>query len=223
LKRTGQTGMAETNRSTSKNDHTLPSQPTSLKAPAENARAAADASLGDIPWLWSQFMEGEVDLHEELASRYPNQPLMSLIQLRDLPGSSPRGLATLATQDGAASLRVEVDGTTRATQFAFTHSSMLTLRFDLTGISQLDRDEWLQNMQRENGDLVFLCGKARWRADYLICTPRKHFANLYAFSPLQKEAAARLTADVTRKLTAWLATYWGKNEREEAQPLSNAW
>ncbi|MCA9911689.1 MAG: hypothetical protein KC519_23700, partial [Anaerolineae bacterium] len=147
-----------------------PSQPDSTIA----SRAGLDRSSQSVrldgqgvPWMVSQFLHGSGDLHAELAQRYPNQPLMSLFSSHISDSSPQRGLATLATQDGSASVMIEVDLSTSNTEFAFSLASMLTLRFDLVSLSDLDRSQWLEQVQRGHQKVNILWGKMRWRSDYM--------------------------------------------------------
>src|SRR5215475_11531242 len=98
----------------------------------------------------------------------PTMPLMSTIHFRDLGAKSNRAVASLSTQDGAAMLMADVNGATRSVQFSFTYGSMLTMRFMLDNLSDMDRTRWLELMRRERGGLAFLWGEARWKKDYLI-------------------------------------------------------
>jgi hypothetical protein len=119
-----------------------------------------------------------------------------------------RALATLSTQDGAATTLIQVDVATRAIQCSFVLGSMLSLHFRMDRLSDMDRARWLELMRGGESKLAFLWGESRWEADYMICAAHKYFTNVYAFSPLHIEAAMRLTPEVTRKLLDWLKTYW---------------
>ena len=166
------------------------------------------AEATDVPWVISRALNAEGDLHVELAQRYPNQPLMSLITPRSVGGRIPRQLATLSTQDGAAHLTFEIDPGTYVMSCAYTISSMLTLRFDLANLSDLDRTQWLEQVRQGQERTTILWGKMRWRSDYMVWSQKRHYANIYAFSPRQIEAAARLSPDVVTRLIDWLARYW---------------
>jgi hypothetical protein len=185
--------------------------------------AIAITQSGSAPWALQQFFNGEIDLERELSTRFPNVPLMSTIRFRSLGAKSRRAAATLATQDGSASLMVEADGTTRVVQFSFSFGSMLTLRFRLDNLSDIDRSRWLELMRREKGGLAFLWGQARWESDYVICIVRKHFTNLYAFSNRDFESAVRLTPDITRQLLDWLEAMWKPDEPADGQPRLLTW
>jgi hypothetical protein len=74
-------------------------------------------------------------------------------------------------------------------------------------------------MQRESGGLAFLWSQARWDHNYVICNVRQYYTNFYAFSPRGFEAAARLTAPVTKKMLDWLAGAW----KPEAKPATASW
>lgn len=195
--------------------HAAP-QPDSPDLPVPSARRRA-------PWELEQYFEGEIDLDRELASRYPNMPLMSLVNFRTLGTRSRRGVALLSTQDNAASLRIEVDQKSRGMHLVFTLSSMLSLRFRMEGQSDKDRAAWLEAMRREQGETTFLWGTARWDSDYIICAARRHFTNVYAFSPDSFEAAARLTSDVSRRVLDWVEQFWRADRAEESDSTAFTW
>jgi len=159
------------------------------------------------PLVLQQYFNGEVNLERELASRYPAMPLMSLSSFRTTGLNPRRGVALLATQDGAASLRVEVNGETRAVSFVFAIGSMLGLGFSPLRLSDLDRGQWLDAMRAQEA-ASFLWGQARWEQDYVIATPGRHFYSFYAFSNHGHEAAARVTTEITGKLLDWLDQMW---------------
>lgn len=160
------------------------------------------------PWALQHYFDGEIDLIKELASRFPQIPVMSLIHIRQVGTQTRRGVATLATQDGAASLIAEIDAPSQALQFTFTLSSMLALRFTLGKLSALDRNQWIETMRRETGEPVFLWNETRWGSSYIVSAAQKNFTHFFAFSPQSIEAAARLTPEVTRRLIDWLEFYW---------------
>lgn len=161
-----------------------------------------------VPWALQHYFDGEIDLVRELAARYPQVPVLSLLNLRQVGTSVQRHLATLSTQDGAASLVIEVDLLSQATQFTFILSSMLALRFSLGSLTLADRAQWIEGMRGGLNEPVFLWGERRWGTDYLIGAVQKNFTTLFAFSPEQAEAAVRMTPDVTRRLLDWLETRW---------------
>jgi len=183
----------------------------------------AGQQSGSAPWALQQFFNGEIDLDRELAARFPNVPLMSTIRFRSLGAKSKRGVATLATQDGVASTLVEADAGTKAVQVSFSFGSMLTLRFRLEDLSDVDRSRWLELMRREQGGLAFLWGQSRWENDYVICIARKHYTNLYAFSRREFEAAIRMTPDVARQLVDWLDSMWKPEAPTDAPPKLLTW
>ncbi len=176
----------------------------------ENERPAntTSAPLAIVPWTLQHYFDGEIDLVKELAGRFAQVPVMSLINLREVGTKNPRGVATISTQDGAASLIVEVDMRSRAVQFTYALNSMLALRFCPGRLSEMDRTEWLEPMRREVGEAAFLWDEMRWKSDFLIGAAHKNFTLLFAFSPNHVEAAARLTPDVAHKLLDWLETAW---------------
>lgn len=161
-----------------------------------------------IPWALQHYFDGEIDLIKELASRYPQVPMLSLFHSRQVGTRTRRGVATLATQDGAGSVIVEIDAPSQALQFTFVQNSMLALRFSLAAITEMDRAQWLEPMRGEVGETAFLWDQTRWGSPYLISAAHKNFTHLFAFSPQNIEAAARLTPEVTRKLLDWLEFYW---------------
>lgn len=173
---------------------------------------------GNPPWALQQFFNGEIDLDVELATRFQRMPVMSKISFRGLGTKNERGVATLGTQDSAAQVIFEADATTRVVQMAFTYGSMLTLRFALRDLSDVDRGRWLELMHREHGGLAFLWGANRWNSDYAICIARRYYTNFYAFSPHNFEAAVRLTPDVTRQLLRWLEGFWRDKTLDEPNP-----
>jgi hypothetical protein len=187
------------------------------------AEPAVPSGTRRAPWELEQYFDGEIDLDKELASRYPNMPLMSLVNFRALGTRDRRAVALLSTQDSAASLRIEVDQKSRGMHLVFTLSSMLSLRFRMEGQSEKDRAAWLEAMRREQGETAFLWGARRWEADYMVCAARRHFTNLYAFSPGSFEAAARLTADVGRRVLDWLDQFWQGEQVEDADSTTLTW
>ncbi len=156
------------------------------------------------PWMLRHYFDGELDLDRELSARYPGTPLLSIVHFREVGARSPYPLATLSTQDGAASAAVELNPSTGALHLTVTFASMLSLRFQMDGLSAMDRERW-QAMMGSGDDLAFLWGEARWQSDYLICAAHRYYTNVFAFSPYHVEAAFRLTPDVTRRLLDWLA------------------
>lgn len=172
------------------------------------------------PWTLQQFFNGQIDLDIELSKRYPTMPMLSLVQKRPLGDHPMRRVCTLSVQDGAASLILDADLTTRVVHFSFTLSSMLTLRFTFDGLSDADRRRWLELMRREEGGLAFLWGRHRWESDYLICIVRRHHTNLYAFSPAGFDAGIRLTAQASRQMIDWLHEVWTYEPPSEEPPPS---
>lgn len=174
-----------------------------LEKPAEDRPVFTRA-----PWLLEQFIEGELDdsgLDRELSSRFPSMPVMSIVNFRK---SGTHGIATLSTQDGAASLRIEVDSQPAFMQFAFTVRSMLSLRYEMAGLTDAERQRWLENLRYKDDKMAFLWGRQRWESDYALAFRHRYYTNLYAFAPQYFESAARLTPDVTRQLMDWLENFW---------------
>jgi hypothetical protein len=133
---------------------------------------------------------------------------MSQLSARSVRGRIPREIAALATQDGAAHLTFEIDPTTYTLSCAYTLASMLTLRFDLVNLSDLDRRQWLEQVRQGQERPTILWGKNRWRSDYIVWSHKRHYTNIYAFSPKQIEAGARLSPEIVGKLLDWLTGYW---------------
>lgn len=175
------------------------------------------------PWTLQQFFDGEIDLDVELASRSQNMPVMSTIKFRGLGTRSGRGVATIATADGSAQVIFDADAVSRVVQMSFTYGSMLTLRFALRDLSDMDRSRWLDLMRRDQGGLAFLWGPERWENDYVICIVRKYFTNFYAFSPNNFEAGIRMTPDVSRKLLDWLEDFWKQPPSDDEPPALLTW
>lgn len=172
------------------------------------------------PWTLQQFFNGQIDLDIELSKRYPAMPMLSLVHKRPLGDHPSRRVCTFAVQDGAASLILDADVTTRVVHFSFTISSMLTLRFTFESLSDADRRRWIELMRREEGGLAFLWGRQRWESDYLICISRRHHTNLYAFSPAGFDAGVRLTAQMSRQMVDWLEEVWTHEPPREEPPPS---
>lgn len=185
------------------------------------ASAKAMTAREQTPWTLQQFFDGEIDLDIELSKRFPSMPLLSTIKFRNLGSNSGRKVATLDTADGAASLIVDADTKTKVVQLSFTYGSMMSLRYSLNQLSDMDRTRWLELMKRDNGGLAFLWGPSRWQDDYLICIARKYATNIYAFSPSSFESAVRLTPTVTKQLIDWLDEVWQAviDESDDDSPL----
>ncbi len=168
-----------------------------------------------VPMTLQPFFQEHIDLDQELVRRFPSMPLMSIIKFRDLYGDGRRGVATLATQDGAANLIVDVSSENTEIQFSFTFGSMLSMRFHLSELSDLDRRAWLDNMETRVDDIVFLWGQSRWEKDYVICVPNHYYVSLLAFSATNFEAAVRIAPSINRKLFEWMHDFWYPGTREE--------
>jgi hypothetical protein len=172
---------------------------------SSRARAAA-------PWLVQIGYRDRARLSAELLARYPTLPLLTVFRAYGLDDQSGRRSALLLSADGVASLRIEIETATRLLEFAFTHGPMLTLRFTLEGLSPIDRSTWLERMRQDSDDVNYLWGQSRWEHDYLICLVRRQasstFANFYAFSRHNFEAAVRLTPDARDHLLNWLEACW---------------
>jgi len=173
---------------------------------AQFERRTRDVLQREAPALLQRYSEGEVSLGYELAQRFPAAPLLSIVRTRVIHERTRLESATLAAQDGSASLVVQAEGP-RSVQFSFQSLGMLGLTFSPARLSDPDRRHWLVNL-RQAGDVAFLWGAMRWDSDYLISSTDRYFTTLYGFSPLHAEAAARLTPDATAQLAAWLETLW---------------
>jgi hypothetical protein len=201
-----------------------PSRPEAVenRAAHKTTRALRPAETRDVaPRLIQQYLQERIDLDQELGLRFPAMPVMSQMRLRE-------SMAAIATQDGAASLVVEVDANVPSLDFLFVLSSMLGFRFNFARLTDMDRAHWLTTMKRALAepsfdDVVFLWGAARWNSDYLICAPRKHFTNVYAFSPHHVECAARLTSDVMYRLLDWLESIWTPSADATQTPSMSSW
>ncbi len=203
--------MANEQEQPSRDERTIPSASAMV---AKEIRSP----LGNVPWTLQQFFKGQIDLDAELVQRFPTMPLMSVIKFRELGSSSERGVATLTTQDGSAILVVDVNAGSNEIHLSFTYGSMLTLRFRLDDLSDMDRARWLELMRRKQGGLAFLWGQARWNNDYAICVLRKYYTSLLAFSPQNFEAAVRISPDANKKLLDWLERFWHPKQQEEEAP-----
>jgi hypothetical protein len=172
---------------------------------------------GDARRLWTsapvmlqQFFAGEIDLDDDLARRFAHAPLLS--HLRVAPGIGEplrrQATATFGSNDDAAALTVDAAlDETAALTFTFTLFGALALRFHLTPLVEPDRAQWMELLRRDNG-ITVLWTRERWEQPYLILVTREGFGRLYAFSPHNFEAAARLTPDMVTGLVDWLEALW---------------
>jgi hypothetical protein len=176
-------------------------RPGTLRAPVRREEAAVS-----VPPLLRDMMDGAVDLVRELEARYHGPPLMSLFRTPE--GRASVRTAVLSTQDGAATLTVEMDVRDGAVEWAYRLSSMLGIRFVQRDLSELDRRYWLDLMREGEPEPAFLWSATRWQSDYLIGSSHRYYVNLFAFSPQHAEAAARLTPEAARKLLDWLDAGW---------------
>ncbi len=160
------------------------------------------------PVVLQRFFTGEIDLDAELSKRFNNAPLLSSISYRPgQAGSSPRGTAEMISQDGNATLTADINQINGVIELSFTLGSMLSLRFELNNLPEVDRRRWLELMRREQG-IAFLWSRARWERDYMIFVVRRYNVRAYAFSAHGFEAAARMTPDVLTGLLDWLEGFW---------------
>ena len=173
-----------------------------------------DTAFKRVPLTLQPFFKEEVDLNSELIRRFPSMPLMSVIKFRTLYSEGERGVATLTSQDGSATLIVDVSHDDNDIQFSFTYGSMLSLRFQMNELSNLDKQAWLESMDNRINEIVFLWGQSRWEQDYVICVPHRYYISLLAFSQNNFEAAVRMTPNVANALFDWLRDYWDQPEPE---------
>ncbi len=159
------------------------------------------------PTVLQRFFTGEIDLDIELSKRFVGPPLLSEISFRPDEATGARSTATLTTQDGGTLLTVDLNRINGALELSFTLGAMLSLRFELSNLAEVDRRRWLDLMRREQG-IAFLWSRARWERDYMIFVVRKYSIRAYAFSPRRFEAAVRMTEDVLAALLDWLESYW---------------
>lgn len=179
-----------------------------VEVPSDSQQIQTSRLPASTPWLLRRFYEEQIDLAAELASRFSTVPLMSVVRFRPLDVATGRGMATLSTADGVASVLIESDPASRFVHLGFSYGSMLTLRFQLDNLSGMDRSHWLEQMRRQQDSVAFLWGQARWEHDYIICATRHQFVNLYAFSHSGFEGAVRLTPDAKILLLGWLEATW---------------
>jgi hypothetical protein len=192
----------------------------SSKAPG--TQPEFNPTLQQVPLTLQPFFKEQIDLNAELVKRFPSMPLMSVIRFRDLYRNGEHGVATLATQDGSNSLIVDVSTVTHEMQFSFTYGSMLSLRFHLNELSDLDRRAWLENIETRVENIVFLWGQSRWAKDYVICVPHRYYISLLAFSPNNFEAAVRMTPEASKKLFDWLNAFWYPTATDESSDSSGS-
>lgn len=203
------------------------------RAPEHSPRAprvesARDTSAREAPLPIQLYLQEQIDLDRELLTRFPSMMVMSQMHARQTLQPKRYATAAIATQDGAASLLLDVDIHSAALQLTFVINSMMGFKFSLDKLSQMDRAHWLQTMrraqtERDFNDVVFLWSAARWNSDYVVFAPRRHHTNLYAFSTHHVDCAARLTTDVTSKLLAWLEPHWTAREDSAAPPQPSSW
>lgn len=180
--------------------------PTRRPDPIRPMRRPVMAASAPVPPLLRDYMDNAADLIRELEARYQSPPLMSLFRASE----TPTGLRTavLATQDGAATLTVELNPQTATLDWTYRLASMLGLRFSVPGLSDMDQERWLDIMRDGDSEPAFLWTPQRWNADYIICSSHRYYTNVFAFSARHAEAAARLTPEAARKLLDWLQAGW---------------
>lgn len=183
-------------------------EPEPQTMPDEHETQEIASAFKQVPLTLQPFFKEDVNLNAELIRRFPSMPLMSVIKFRTLYSEQERGVATLSSQDGSAALIVDVSHEDDDIQFSFTYGSMLSLRFYLRELSDLDKRAWLESMENRINEVVFLWGQSRWEQDYVIAVPHKYYISLLAFSQNSFEAAVRMTPEVAQSLFDWLREYW---------------
>ncbi|MFZ4825721.1 MAG: hypothetical protein ACOYLB_00055 [Phototrophicaceae bacterium] len=154
------------------------------------------------PVLHSFFKKNPNALNRELTRRYPTMPLLSAIHFHQ----EEQGLISITSQDGTASLFIDVND--QHLQFTFTFRSMMSLKFNLRELSELDRTAWMENLLHRKDQPVFLWGASRWEKDYLIFVPQHYYTNLFAFSAMNFEAGVRIIPKVSEELVEYLKRVW---------------
>jgi hypothetical protein len=181
---------------------------TPMNLSQEQLPLEALAPTGDPSWPLQQYFDGQINLDVELSQRFKNVPVLTSTKFRTLGDQKEHGVATIAAPDDSSWVVFDADKISHVVRVSFTLSGMLSLQFTLEGLNDLDRARWIALMRREEGGLAFLWGPRRWEHDYFICIKRKYFTNIFAFSPGQFEAAARLTPEATQKWVDWLEKFW---------------
>ncbi|MBN8593173.1 MAG: hypothetical protein J0M33_15560 [Anaerolineae bacterium] len=202
-----------------------PNPEASGPLPTEATPTIPGRSPLTAPWLLQGHYAGSLNLERELLSRYPSQPLLSVVRTGKVDKLTRRATGSVSAQDGSAGLIIEADARA-GMQLLFNYGSAMGLRFHLDDTSGLDRARWIDLMRQPKGGIVFLWGQNRWERDYLICVLHNGFSSFYAFSRNGYEAATRLTPDATTKLINWLESIWPEEDTSSpapADPLTAAW
>src|SRR5688500_3191619 len=115
------------------------------------------------PLLLQRFIKLEIDLDSELSKRSESAPLLSTVSLNPRrPKPEDRQLlATIASQDSAAMMDVEINPALDKTEFAFTVRSMLTMRFRPDQLDKEEQRNFITMMRRDIG-MAFLWTRDRW-------------------------------------------------------------
>jgi hypothetical protein len=192
---------------------------TPLKLREEQLPLEALPPTDDPSWPLQQYFDGEINMDVELSQRFKNVPVLTSTKFRTIGAQKEHGVATISAPDDSSWVVFDADKVSHIVQVSFTLSGMLSLRFTLEGLNDLDRARWIALMRREEGGLAFLWGPRRWEHDYVICIKRKYFTNIFAFSPGKFEAAARLTPEATQKWVDWLEKFWQTEPLEENDDL----
>jgi hypothetical protein len=191
--------------------------PLATKRTTSTRRVQTPPTL-PTPSLLRDYMDGNADLVRELESRYHSPPLMSLFRVANSRASVRT--AVLATQDGAATLTVELDSRSGTLDWTYRLSAMLGQRFSLRDVSDRSAESWLAILRDTDGEAAFLWNADRWQNDYLIASAHRYYTNIFAFSAHHAEAAARLTPEAARKLLDWLNEGWFPSASSQQSPLN---
>ena len=205
-------------------DRTIPTRGAGRERP--RSEPSVDTLPPDAkprPWLLELYYRAETDVNRELVARFPQMPVMSLIHFRSLGDRLKMYSATVSTQDGAAALTIDLDGSSKAACVTYTLGSLLAFNFNLGGLQEKDRAQWLQEMRTERGEIAFLWDQMRWEHDYIIGVSFKNYTNLFPFSPQHVEAGVRLTSDVAHKLFDWLHGYWKLDAPTDSTQSASPW
>ncbi len=161
-----------------------------------------------VPHLLQQFFIGKLDLDEELSRRFPSPPLLSSAVFDPPPGKrARRGFAQFKAQDESAAMTIDLQGIDGAFEADYVYGGMIAAHFTFGAIADSSRKRFLDLIRRHTGTSILWTAK-RWERDYLIVSAHNGFARIYAFGANQINAACRLTPDLFKQLTHWLATFW---------------
>lgn len=160
------------------------------------------------PWLLQRFLDAEIDLPTELFERFGFPPMFSVIKTRPLAEKLTHQVTTLSTQDDSGQIIIDIDPAANFASFTFAHGGLLSQCYTLNDPASIDRDRWLNLMERREAPFTFLWNATRWQHDYLIWVNTRPATFIYAFTPSGQSATARLTPEVSAKLFAWMRRVW---------------